>query len=93
MESELINLLVNGGPFGAVAAFFFYKWQKAESDLKEERASNNLRNDANHKAMIELQEKRIGDVARVEGIVASNTSTMSSLAQLVQVLAARGGAQ
>lgn len=91
METDLFNLLISSGPLGAVAAFFFWKWQQAENDLKEERAANLIRTEANHLAMINLQEKRISDVARVESVVSSNSSAMTALTQLVQGLASRGG--
>lgn len=90
METEIFNLLLNGGPFGAVAAFFFYRWQKAEGELKEERAANALRNDANHKAMLDLQEKRMVDAVRTEGVVGANTTAMTALQHLVQALVSRG---
>lgn len=90
METDLFNLLVTGGPMGTVAAFFFWRWQKVEGELKEERAANLLRNDASHKAMLDLQEKRITDVARLEGIVTSNTSAMGSQTQLLQAIVNKG---
>lgn len=91
METELFNLLVSGGPFGAVAAFFFYRWQKAEAELKEERAAFQLRNDAKHEAMIQLQEKRISDTARIEGVISSVNATMSSQSQILQAVLSQKG--
>ena len=90
METDIFNLLLNGGPFGAAAAFFFYRWQKAEADLKEMAAASQIRTDASHAAMIQLQEKRIVDTARLEGIVASNTNVMQSQTQLLQTVVTRG---
>ena len=90
METDLFNLLVSGGPFGGIAAFFFYRWQKVEAELKEERAASMIRSDAAHAAMIQLQEKRITDTARLEGIVVANTSTISSQSQLLQAVVSRG---
>lgn len=86
METEIFNLLVAGGPLGTVAAFFFYRWQKVEAELKEERAASRIRDDANYQAMLGLQEKRIVDVGRLEGIVVSNNSTIASQSQLLQAL-------
>jgi len=86
METDIVNMLLSGGPFGAVAAFFFYRWQKAESDLKELRASVDIRVESSFKAIIDMQEKRILDTGRIEGVLQSNTSALASQTQLLQAI-------
>lgn len=90
METEIFNLLLSGGPFGAVAAFFFYRWQKAENELKDFRAAQDIKTEAAHKAMLDLQEKRIVDGVRIEGVLQSNTNAMVSHTRLLEAIANQG---
>lgn len=90
METELFNLLLSGGPFGAVAAFFFYRWQKSETELKDFRAAQEIKTEAHHKAMLELQEKRIVDGVRIEGVLQSNSTAIVSQTRLLEAIVKQG---
>lgn len=86
METELFNLLVGGGPFGVVAAFFFWKWQQSEGTIASLRAAAEVKTEAGHKFQLELQEKALTNAARTEEALRSNTTAMQAQSQLMQTM-------
>lgn len=85
-EGDLVNLLVSGGPFGAAAAFFWYRWQAAEKKLEDLRAASEIKTEAHHKAILDQQEKRMVEAVRLEGVVQSNNQAMLSQQELIKAL-------
>jgi len=89
--TEVISYLMSGGPFGVAAVFFLYKWQQAENKLEATREATDIKTEANFKAMIELQEKRIVEGVRIEGVLQSNTAILGSQTQLLQAIVSQRG--
>lgn len=101
MAEELLNLLTSGGPF-ASTALFIYLWQRSEfrhdatrKELNDLRDAYEVKTEAHTKTLLDLQEKRLVDAGRVEGIASSTTAAISANSALIRGVLAqlqpRGG--
>ena len=95
MPTELLEYLTSAGPYGGMA-LFIYLWQRSESrhdtttkELNDLRDAYEVKAEAHTKTLLDLQEKRIVDAGRSEGIVAANTTAMSANSSLLQALIAQ----
>lgn len=90
---DFINLLTQNGLTGLVAALFLYLWQRAEGDKKtlykelaDLRDAFDIKGEGHTKTLLELQERRITEAARMETIVVGNTAAMHANSDLLRVL-------
>lgn len=101
MPTDLLSLITNAGPFGGMA-LFIYLWQRAEAradalrkDIEDLRDAYEVKTDAHVQTLLELQEKRLVDLSRLEGVGSAMTTAMSTNSALIKAvlgqLQQRGG--
>lgn len=92
MPTDLLSLITNAGPFGGMA-LFIYLWQRAEAradsfrkDLEDLRDAYEVKTDAHIQTLLELQEKRLVDLGRLESVGSSMTSAMNTNSGLIRAV-------
>lgn len=94
MEAALLTEILKYGIGGALAVFFYLRWQKAEDRYDKLRDAFDLRVQQHHEKTLELQKQGFEHSLRVEGIIANSNqaleSNVSVMHGLMKVLAQKG---
>lgn len=73
-----ISVLVTQGPLGLLAAIFLWLWLKERDAREKDRTFYDSQTEKYNDALIEQQDKRIGDLMTVSTLVTSTKETLAA---------------
>jgi hypothetical protein len=86
------NALVSYGPPGVAAAFFLYKWQKAEDRIEKLRDAFELKTKEYYESLLATQKAGFDNSLRVEGVLGNATQQIATNTVALHAVVSNGRA-